>query len=151
MKLKLELPDDGAMVRADIVEVRGTVTPADAAVQVAGKNAQVDGGEFVARVTLAPDGNVIDITATSPGRRPATDAVRIRRDTRVQVPSLAGQDYDTAAAALTKLGLQAVEQRGGSWLDRVLGSQFAVCESSPVAGSLVQPNTTVTLATGPDC
>ena len=80
MKLKLELPDDGGIVRTDEVEVRGTVTPADAAVQVAGEDAQVDGGEFVADVTLTPGDNVIDVSATSPGRRPATDALRVKRD-----------------------------------------------------------------------
>lgn len=151
VKLRLELPTDGGMVRTDNVEVRGTVTPADAAVQVAGENAQVDGGQFVAKVTLTAGDNVIDVTATSPGRRPATDALRIKRDMRVEVPPLTGKDYDEAAAALKRIGLKATEQPGGSWLDRVLGSAFTVCASSPAAGSLVQPSTTVTLATGPNC
>ena len=44
VKLKLALPDDGGTVREDRIEVRGTVTPADAAVQVAGSDAEVEGG-----------------------------------------------------------------------------------------------------------
>ena len=58
VKLKLELPDDGGSIRADAVEVRGTVTPADAAVLVAGRDAEVDGGSFTAHVSLDPGGNV---------------------------------------------------------------------------------------------
>ncbi len=86
VKLELAEPDDGGAVRADRVEVRGTVTPADSIVRVGGEDAQVSGGQFIAQVALAPGGNVIDVTATAPGRRPATDALRIERDMRVAVP-----------------------------------------------------------------
>ena len=151
VKLKLDVPDDGGSVRADQVDVRGTVVPADAAVQVAGEDAEVDGGRFAATVTLAPGGNVIDITATAPGRRPAADAVRVTRDMRVQIPQFAGQDYDSAAAALSKLGLKSVEQRGGSWIDRMLGTGVHVCSTTPRPGALVQPRTTVTVNTDPTC
>jgi hypothetical protein len=151
VKLRLERPDDGGSIRADSIQVRGAVRPADAAVQVAGRDAEVDGGTFVATVALAPGGNVIDITATSPGRRAATDAVRIVRDMRVEIPSLSGQTYDAAAADLKKLRLAATEESGGSWLDRVLGADIRVCATTPPAGALVQPRTTVTVTTGPDC
>ena len=40
-------------MRAETVAVRGTVTPADAAVRVAGKDAEVNGGEFSAEVAAA--------------------------------------------------------------------------------------------------
>src|SRR3954447_18104174 len=143
VKLKLDLPDDGRSVRDEHVLVRGTVTPADAAVQVAGADAQVDGGEFSATVPLAPGNNVIDVTATASGRRPATDAVRVSRDMRVVIPSLSGQSYTDAVDALKALGLTASEDQGGSWLDRVLGTQFRVCTTQPVTGSLVQPHTNV--------
>ena len=49
---------------------------------------------------------MIDVTATPPGRRPATDALRIKRDMRVEVPTLTGKDYDAAAAALKRIGLE---------------------------------------------
>jgi hypothetical protein len=151
VRLKLELPDDGGSIRQESVEVRGTVTPADAAVQVAGQDAAVESGTFVATVKLSPGGNVIDITATSLGRRPAADAVRVERDMRVQIPDLTGRTYEAAEADLAKLQLKAAEQRGGSWIDRVLGADIRVCETTPPAGELVEPETTVTVATGPNC
>ena len=44
---------------------------------------------------------MIDVTATAPGRRPATDAVRVMRDMRVKVPDVVGstpEDADDGAA-----------------------------------------------------
>ncbi|HET6550125.1 MAG TPA: PASTA domain-containing protein [Solirubrobacter sp.] len=149
--LKLSLPNDGGSVRADHVAVRGTVVPADAAVQVAGADAEVDGGEFVADIALQPGGNVIDITATAPGRRTAANAVRVVRDMRVEVPRLAGSEFEAASAELERLGLGASEQSRDSWLDRLLGGTAYVCATQPRAGALVQPRSTVTLETAGDC
>jgi hypothetical protein len=151
VQLKLEVPDDARSVRDDHVAVRGTVVPADAAVQVAGADADVQGGEFNADVELQPGGNVIDITATSPGRRPATDALRIQRDMRVELPDLTGVSYDDAVAKLEGLGLRATEQRGGSWLDNLLPGPANVCATTPNAHALVQPHATVTLETAHNC
>ncbi len=151
VRLKLAVPDDGGEVRADRVSVRGTVTPGDAAVRVAGEAADVEGGEFTAEVALAPGGNVIDITATAPGRRPATDAVRVTRDIRVEVPRLVGLEFDDASARLDALGLEAVEARGGSWLDRLFGGPVTVCATRPAADELVLPRSSVTLETARDC
>ena len=44
VKLKLDAPDSGGTTRDDHIAVSGTVTPADAAVQVMGMTAQVSGG-----------------------------------------------------------------------------------------------------------
>lgn len=149
--LKLSLPDDGGMVRDERVLVRGTVSPADSVVQVGGEDAEVDGGEFTREVPLDPGGNVIDVTATSPGRRPATDAVRVTRDMRVEVPKLVGSEVDPAKTALGNVGLKVTEQRAGTWLDRVLGGTPKVCEMEPAGGALVDPGTTVTIVTANDC
>ena len=149
VSLKLDVPSDGGSVRAETVVVRGTVTPADAAVRVAGKDTEVQGGEFSAEVRLVPGGNVIDVSASAPGRRPATDAVRVERDIRVKVPALVGTESDAAVAALRKRDLKAREVAGGSWLDRVLGGAMQVCATSPPAGTLVDPESTVTLETQP--
>jgi hypothetical protein len=151
VRLKLDVPDDGGQVRADRVEVHGTVTPADAAVQVAGSDAQVDGGEFTATVALQPGGNVIDVTATAPGRRPAADAVRVSRDIRVAVPPVVGLEVGAATAQLKKAGLKASEVDNDSWLERVLGGQVDVCDAQPGAGALVQPHATITLQTSRNC
>lgn len=149
--LKLAAPNDGGSVRADHVAVSGTVTPADSAVQVAGHDAEVDGGEFTAEVELQPGGNVIDVTASAPGRRPAANAVRVTRDIRVEVPQLAGETLEDANAALRRVGLDSREQRGDSWLDRLLGGTVYVCATDPGAGALAQPRSTVTLETARDC
>ena len=118
VSLKLDVPSDGGSVRA---ETRRRARDGHArrrrGPRRAASDADVHGGEFSAEVALIPGGNVIDITATAPGRRPATDAVRVLRDMRVKVPPLVGRESDAAVAALRKLDLKAREIEGGS-LDR---------------------------------
>ncbi|MDA0182968.1 PASTA domain-containing protein [Solirubrobacter phytolaccae] len=149
--LKLSLPDDGGMVRDERVVVRGTVSPADASVRVGGEDAEVDGGEFSKEVALAPGGNVIDISASSPGRRPATDAVRVTRDMRVDVPNVVGQEVDPAKTAVGNVGLKVEEEQRGGWLDRVIPGTDHVCATRPAAGTPVDKGTTVTLVTQREC
>jgi beta-lactam-binding protein with PASTA domain len=151
VKLKLTAPDDGSTTFDERIVVRGTVTPANAAVRVAGTDAAVEAGQFSAEVELDPGGNVIDVTAAAPGRRPATDAVRVERDMRVAVPALVGLEYDDAAARLEDAGLKAEEERGGNWLDRLLAGTYVVCASRPPEGERVDRGTTVTLETAPEC
>ena len=141
VKLKLDAPDDGGSVRADHVDgardghARRRRGPASRA-----RTPRSTGGEFTADVSLQPGGNVIDITATAPGRRPATDAVRVMRDMRVEVPDVVGSDPRHAATALRALGLKATEERGGSWIDRVLARRRSTsARRSPPAGTLVEP------------
>jgi hypothetical protein len=149
--VKLNLPDDGGMTRDDRVLVRGTVTPADASVRVGGEDAEVDAGEFSREVPLNPGANVIDVTATSPGNRPATDAVRVTRDMRVDVPNVVGQEVDQAKTAIGNASLKAEQEQRGSWLDRVIPGTDHVCSTSPAAGTPVDKGTTVTLITQRDC
>jgi hypothetical protein len=149
--LELSAPDDGGTTRDERVEIRGTVSPGDATVRVGGENAEVSGGEFVAEVELLPGGNVIDVAATASGRRPATDAVRVERDMRVPVPELVGQEVDAANDALKDAGLKPVEERSGSWIDRLLGGPVQVCSISPRAGTLVDKDTSVVMQTAREC
>ena len=149
--LKLDVPSDGGSVRAETVAVRGLVRPADAKVRVAGRQADVADGEFSAEVPLEPGGNVIDVTASAPGRRPATDAVRVLRDMRVKLPAVVGRHDDAAVEELEKLDLRVEVEQGGTWLDRVLGGAIEVCAMDPPAGTLVEPRSTVTLHTAPRC
>jgi hypothetical protein len=150
VKLKLDAPDSGGSTRDDHVAVSGTVSPADSAVQVMGVEASVTGGQFTADVQLEPGGNVIDITASSPGRRSAADAVRFVRDMRVDVPELLSKSPDDATAALRGIGLIAVIEDDGSWLDRLLGEP-QVCSTNPPAGTAVAKGTKVTLRIARDC
>jgi hypothetical protein len=151
VKLKLDAPDDGGSILADRVAVRGTVTPGDAAVRVAGEDAEVSDGAFTAEVGLQPGGNVIDVTATSPGRRPATDAVRVVRDMRVPVPNVVDRTPEDAGAALRAAGLTWVEERGGSWIDRLLPGGITVCATRPEADALLDKGSRVTLETARNC
>jgi uncharacterized Zn-binding protein involved in type VI secretion len=150
--LKLSSPGDaGQPVRAERVQVRGTVTPGDASVQVNGQAAQVHGGAFSAEVALAPGANVIDVTASAPGHRAEADAVRVTRDMRVELPDLAGASEDDATAKLSHLGMRPRAQDGRSFLDRIIPGPLQVCEMKPDAGSLVDKGTTVTIVVAREC
>jgi hypothetical protein len=67
-------------VRTDRITVRGTVTPADAAVQVTGQSAQVGNGVFTTSVAVHPGDNSIDVVASAPGLAPATTTITITRN-----------------------------------------------------------------------
>jgi hypothetical protein len=151
VKLDLSAPADGGMLRAETVAVSGTVAPSGAAVLVAGQPAKVDGGTFTATVALAPGGNVIDVTASSPGHRPASDALRVIRDMRIELPKLAGYDESDAVSRLKELNLTATEKRTDNWLDRLLSGPVGVCSTTPHAGTLVQPHSQVTLIVSSNC
>lgn len=150
VKIKLDAPNSGGSTRDDHVAVSGTVTPADAAVQVMGIDAKVSAGQFTADVQLQPGGNVIDVTASSPGRRSATDAVRYLRDMSVDVPDVVGSSPDDATAALKDTGLTAVLKDDDTWLDRLLGAP-QVCSTDPPAGTAVARGTKVTVHTARAC
>jgi hypothetical protein len=149
--LKLASPGDGRMLRADTVDVTGTVAPAGAAVTVAGRPAAVNGTSFTATIPLQPGGNVIDVTASSPGHRPAADALRIIRDMRVQLPSLTGYVENDAFDRLKGLGLRPVEQRDDNWLDRLMPGTVGVCATQPKGGTLVAPHSRVTVVASKSC
>jgi hypothetical protein len=150
VKLKLDAPDSGGTTRADHIAISGTVSPADSAVQVMGVQASVTAGQFTADVELVPGGNVIDITASAPGRRSATDAVRYMRDMTVDVPDVLGRPPEDATAALKDTGLVAVIEEDGNWLDRLLGEP-QVCSTDPQAGTAVARGTKVTVRVARAC
>jgi hypothetical protein len=77
--LQVAAPLDGSAQRADRVTVRGTVTPADATVQIVGKQAQVGNGVFAGSVPLHAGANAIDVVASAPGSAPATATVTVKR------------------------------------------------------------------------
>jgi hypothetical protein len=151
VQLKLSSPGDGRMLRADTVDISGTVAPAGAAVTVAGRAATVDGTSFSATVPLQPGGNVIDVTASSPGHRPAADALRVIRDMRVQLPSLTGYEESDAFDRLKGLGVHPVERRDDGWLDRLIPGAVGVCATQPKGGTLVAPRSTVTVIVSKSC
>jgi Glucodextranase, domain B/PASTA domain len=151
VQLQLESPGDGAVVQATWVQVRGTVRPGGAAVEVGGQPVDVSHGAFSASVPLQAGANVIDVAATAPGARPVLAALQVRRDDRVTLPALAGQDPDVAQARLEGMGLKVDRERGGGFFDPIMPAAPRVCEIHPGAGTRVAPGTRVTLVWARHC
>ena len=149
--LKLSAPADTGSVRAASVQVQGTVSPGDASVQVDGEAARVNGGTFAADVALSPGPNVIDVTASAPGRRPDADAVRVTRDMRVELPDLVGTPESDATTKLRDLGLKPRSEDARNFLDRIIPGDLQVCEMRPAARALVPKATRVTIVVARTC
>jgi len=150
--LMVSAPGDQATVRAETVDVRGTVAPADAAVQVLGQRAAVSGGgTFTATVALEPGTNVIDVMATASGRAAALTAFRVTREVPVIVPDLGGKSADDARKALGDLGLKATVDESGGLLEPLLPGDPAVCTQDPDVGAQVRRGATVRLVVSKSC
>lgn len=78
-RLNLLTPQDGETVRTGEVEVRGTVSPPEAKVQVMGKSATVTDGLFRASVPLDMGSISIDVVATAGSAAPASTSVKVKR------------------------------------------------------------------------
>jgi len=151
VRLELGSPADGASVRSETVELRGTVQPQSAQVEVLGREVAVDGGSFRAEVPLEPGANLIDVSAGARGRRPAFAATRIVREVRVALPDAVGNDADSAKEELEGLGLSVDVQDAGGFFDPLLPGDPKVCEMRPRAGRQVLPGSDVTLMVARDC
>ena len=151
MRLELGSPADGAVVRAETVEIRGTVQPRGAQVQVLGREIAVDAGSFRAEVPLEPGANLIDIAAAARGRRPDFAVARIVREVRLPVPDVVGSDADTAQDQLEGLGLSVRSENAGGFFDPILPGDPKVCELRPRAGAQVLPGSEVTMLVARDC
>jgi hypothetical protein len=141
--LEVGSPADNSVVRTDTVEIRGTVEPAGAAVEVLGRRAETSGGTFSSRVALQPGANVIDVVATARGRGPAMTAVRVTRELPVEVPDLDGLEVPEAEQRIGEAGLTLDVTEGGGLFDDLLPGEPAVCEQRPEPGTEVRRGTTV--------
>jgi glucodextranase-like protein len=72
-------PADGSSTAAERVTVRGTVTPDNATVQVAGQSAQVGSGVFTTSVPLQPGANQLDVVASVQGDTPVSTTIAVTR------------------------------------------------------------------------
>lgn len=151
VRLQLGSPSDGAVVRDETIEIRGTVQPSGAQVQVLGREVAVDAGSFRAEVPLEPGANLIDVSAGARGRRPDFVATRVVREVRLPVPDLVGRDADTAQDQLEGLGLTVRRENAGGFFDPILPGDPKVCASDPAAGAQVLPGTEVELTVARDC
>ena len=135
-------------VKEDSVELRGRVSPARASVEGArGGAPPVSNGAFSATVKLDEGVNVIDVSASMPGRSAAFAALRVTFDPRVTIPDLSGVQDDEAASKLDALGLDVSLDAVGGLFDELRSGPRRVCESDPPAGSVVDPGSKVTLKT----
>ena len=151
VRLTIEAPADTATVKEDTVELRGRVQPERASVEIQGEKAAVSNGAFSKVVSLREGTNVIDVSATSPGRTAAFAALRVTYDPRVTVPDLTGEVDEDAAAKVEAAGLDVELDSVGGLFDELRSGPRRVCESDPPAGVTVDPGTTVTLKTAKSC
>lgn len=149
--LQIVTPGDGETVRTPTVAVRGTVSPSRASVEVVGRPAIVSGGTFIATVPLAEGANVVDVSASASGRSTTMTALRVTRDTRVEVPQLVGAEVGEAQQHVRDAGLRPREDRGGGFFDPLLPGPWRVCETEPPPGAKVTRGSTVTLRTAKRC
>jgi hypothetical protein len=148
--LRMTGPGDGRIVRAEGVDVTGTVTP-NAVVTVRGERVGVTAGAFSARVPLDAGGNVIDVMASADGMAPAMTAVRVVRQLAVHVPDVAGDSPGNAKERLASAGLHVNVQEAGGLIDELLPVDRVVCGSEPDAGSTVDSGSTVTISVAKVC
>jgi len=105
-------PTSGSVIAGANVVVRGTVSPANATVQVQGKPAAVGNGVFTGTATLHGGKTTIDVIGSAPGATPGATTVAIvqqstasghskaRKGTKA-TPNVAGQ---TGASGQTSCG-----------------------------------------------
>lgn len=151
VRLTIEAPADTSTVKEDTVELRGRVSPERATVEVAGEAAPVSNGAFSKTVKLDEGVNVIDVSATMPGRSAAFAALRVTYDPRVTIPDVTGQVDEDAANKLDQLGLDVQLEAVGGFLDELRSGPRRVCETDPPGGSTVDPGSSVTLKTAKRC
>lgn len=151
VRVTISAPGDQSTTSADTLTVRGSVSPADASVQVLGQPADVVAGAFTARVPLQPGANVIDLAATAKGRGPALTAVRVTREMPITVPDLSHLSTDDAQARVARLGLRLRTEDGGGLLEGILPGTPGVCDQRPSAGSEAHKGDIVTVLVAKRC
>ena len=151
VRLSVDAPGDGAVVRDGVVKVSGRVSPPGASVTVLGRAASTAGGSFSMSVPLHAGDNVIDVMASAPSSRPAMTAVRILREVQVRVPDVTGKSPGDARSRLQQAGLRADVHESGGILDDLLPTDPSVCEIKPAARTRVDRGSTVRVRTSKVC
>jgi len=151
VRLSVDAPGDGAVVRDGTVEISGRVSPAGASVTVLGRSATTAGGSFSAAVPLAAGDNVIDVMATAPSSRPAMTALRIVREITIRVPDVTGDSPNDARSRLEQAGLRANVQESGGLFEDLLPTDPSVCQTTPAPGTRVDRGASVRVRTSKTC
>lgn len=89
-------PTSGSVIAADHVTVRGTVSPANAVVQIQGQPAAVGNGVFTGTANLHGGKTTIDVIGSAPGATPSSASITIERQS---AGGTGGTTRTTSAAA----------------------------------------------------
>jgi hypothetical protein len=77
VSVQVTSPTSGSVIAGSTVEVRGTVTPVNATVQIQGQPAVVGNGVFKGTATLHGGKTTIDVIGSAPGATPGSTSVAI--------------------------------------------------------------------------
>jgi Glucodextranase, domain B/PASTA domain len=178
-KLTVVAPQDGTTVTGTHAQVRGTVAPSNATVEVLGRRAKVAQGTFEVSVPLRSGENAIDLVVSAPGVEPATTTLTVtrgksarqlaaakaakrraersrarraaaRQRALVVVPNEVDERLDVAEDDLRSKGLRYTELGGGTF-GVIVPSNWTVCETRPAAGARVKKSSRVKLVIDREC
>jgi Glucodextranase, domain B len=107
----VDSPTSGAVIAADSVTVRGTVSPSNASVQVQGKSAAVGNGVFTGTASLHGGKTRIDVIGSAPGQAPGSTSLSVTRQSSSKPRS---HTTSTAAPAPTPTPSQPSSSSGRS-------------------------------------
>ena len=114
----LTSPSSGSVIAADQVIVRGTVSPANAVVQVQGEPAAVGNGVFTGTATLHGGKTTIDVIGSAPGATPDSTSIMVARQS---TGGTAATTHPAAAAATP-----AIAYAGSGSGETACGSELSV-------------------------
>ncbi len=77
VSVQVTSPTSGSVIAGSTVEIRGTVTPVNATVQIQGQPAAVGNGVFKGTATLHGGKTTIDVIASAPGATPGSTSVAV--------------------------------------------------------------------------
>jgi heat shock protein HslJ len=116
----LTSPTSGSVIAADQVIVRGTVSPANATVQVQGQPAAVGNGVFTGTATLHGGKTTIDVIGSAPGATPDSTTVMVARQ------SSGGTATTTHPASAAAAATPAIAYAGSDSGETACGNELAV-------------------------
>lgn len=77
VSVQVTSPTSGSVIAGSTVEIRGTVTPVTATVQIQGQPAAVGNGVFKGTATLHGGKTTIDVIGSAPGATPGSTSVAV--------------------------------------------------------------------------
>lgn len=151
VQLTLTGPRDGLTTRQDSTQVSGRVVPVGSRVLVLGERVTVNDGRFETSVDLREGSNVIDVGASASGTRATWRALRVTRRSKIDLPEVLGRETVDAVQTLEAQGFKVTVTIDEGFLDAFRNRPRLVCESTPEAGTQVEPGSEVELLVAKRC